>query len=106
MQEQDRVIDAAETAGFPRNDATRAKLIDLYAQHGLQKMLDGIAICVDNSVCKLNYLTAVLNGEPKKPKPANQPTKTVTAQQYTQRDYSTVDAEAFQNMLRLGRLAR
>lgn len=92
--EQNKVLDAAELAGFPRNDATRAKLIALYADHGLQKMLDGIASCVDHSASSIAYLSAVLKGEPKKQ------TKTVAAQDYTQRDYSDEQAEAMQRMIR------
>lgn len=92
--EQNKVLDAAELAGFPRNDATRAKLIALYADHGLQKMLEGIASCVDHSASSIAYLSAVLKGEPKKQ------TKTVAAQDYTQRDYSDEQAEAMQRMIR------
>lgn len=98
-QEQNTVIDAAEIAGFARNDATRAKLIDLYAVHGLQKMLDAIESCVNYGVCNIAYLTAVLKGEPKKP---GKITKVVPAQQYEQRDYSDEQAEAMRRMLALG----
>lgn len=84
--DHDRILNAAETAGFARNDATRAKLIDLYATHGLQKVLDGIGSCVDHGVSNIAYLTAVLKGEPKRQKP------TVNAQNYEQRDYSGSDS--------------
>ena len=90
------MIEAAERAGFPRTDAIRAKLIDLYSLHGLQKMLDGINACVDYGVTTIAYLTAVLKGEPKKPK------KTVTAQKYEQRDYDDEQEAAFRRMLGTG----
>lgn len=96
VAEQDLVLNAAETAGFPRTDAIRAKLIDLYSLHGLQKMLDGINACVDYGVTTIAYLTAVLKGEPKKPK------KTVTAQNYEQRDYCDEQEAAFRRMLEMG----
>lgn len=95
-REHDQVIEAAERAGFPRTDAIRAKLIDLYSLHGLQKMLDGINACVDYGVTTIAYLTAVLKGEPKKPK------KTVTAQKYEQRDYDDEQEAAFRRMLGTG----
>ena len=97
LDEQDRVLNAAETAGFPRTDAIRAKLIDLYSLHGLQKMLDGINACVDYGVTTIAYLTAVLKGEPKK-----KPGKTVTAQKYEQRDYNDEQEAAFRRMLGTG----
>ena len=68
VSDHDKVLSAAENAGFARNDATRAKLIDLYAIHGLQKVLDGIGSCVDHGASNIAYLSAVLKGEPKKVK--------------------------------------
>ena len=93
--EHDKVLQAAENAGFARNDATRAKLLDLYSVHGLQKMVDGLNSCVEHGVSNIAYLAAVLKGEPKK-----QTGKTVPAQSYTQRDYSGEQAEAMQRMLK------
>ena len=87
MNEHDTVLSAAETAGFPRTDAIRAKLISLYAEHGLEKMLNAITSCVEYGVVTIAYLKGVLKGEPKRPK--KQPGKTVIAQQYEQRDYAT-----------------
>lgn len=95
QREHDQVLNAAESAGFPRTDAVRAKLLNLYAENGLQKMLDGINSCVDYGVTTIAYLTAVLKGEPKKAKTG----KTVSAQQYSQRDYSDEDQEAFRRMM-------
>ena len=80
--EQNKVLDAAEDAGFQRTNSVRAKLIDLFAVHGLEKMLSGIESCVKHGAPNLAYLEAVLKGEPKKRKAA------VPAQEYEQRDYS------------------
>lgn len=93
--EHDKVLQAAENAGFARNDATRAKLIDLYSVHGLQKMVAAIESCVEHGVSNIAYLAAVLKGEPKKEKPKGN----VPAQNYTQRDYSGEQDEAMQRML-------
>ena len=95
-REHDMVISAAENAGFPRNDATRAKLVALYAEHGLDKMLSAIDSCVTQGVAKISYLQGVLRGEPKK---AETPKKTVSAQQYEQRSYSGEQEEAMARML-------
>ena len=91
--EHDKVLQAAENAGFARNDATRAKLLDLYATYGLQKMVDGFNSCVEHGVSNIAYLAAVLKGEPKKQK-ANVP-----AQQYGQRDYSGEQEDAMRRMI-------
>ena len=94
--EHDKVLSAAENAGFARNDATRAKLIDLYAVHGLQKVLDGLNSCVEHGVSNVAYLTAVLKGEPKK-----QPDgKKINAQKYEQRDYDAEQEAALKRMLK------
>ena len=92
--EQDRILSAAEAAGFARNDATRAKLIALYADHGLQKVLDGIESCVEHNAPNIAYLRAVLKGEPKKAK------ADVSAQKYTQRDYADEQQEAMLRMIK------
>lgn len=93
--EHDKLLQAAENAGFARNDATRAKLLDLYSVHGLQKMLDGMNSCVEHGVSNIAYLAAVLKGNPKKKKPKGN----VPAQNYTQRDYSGEQADAIKRML-------
>ena len=94
--EQNKVLDAAELAGFARNDATRAKLIDLFSVHGLQKMLDGLNSCVDHGASSIAYLTAVLKGEPKKKADG----KTISAQKYEQRDYDEEQEAALKRMLK------
>ena len=98
VKEQDQIISAAENSGFPRNAATRAKLVDLYAEHGMKKMLEAIDACVNQGKSTIAYLQGVLRSEPKKSKP----TKTVVAQNYTQRDYSKEDEEQFARMLSYG----
>lgn len=93
--DHDKVLSAAENAGFARNDATRAKLIDLYAIHGLQKVLDGLNSCVEHGVSNVAYLTAVLKGEPKQ-----QAGKKINAQKYEQRDYDEEQEDALKRMLK------
>lgn len=103
--DHEKLLSAAEAAGFGRNDATRAKLIALYAEHGLDKMLAGIGSCVDHGVSTIAYLAAVLKGEPKK----QAVKKTVTAQDYEQRDYTEVQDDLIRRQkerfaARLGRV--
>ena len=90
QSEQNRVLDAAEDAGFIRSNSVRAKLIQLFADNGLEKMLAGIDSCVKHGAPNIAYLEACLRGTPKKPKPK------VEAQNYGQRDYSGVQ-EAISN---------
>ena len=87
LLDHNRVIDAAEDAGFKMGNTVRASLIQMYAEHGLDKVLDGIRECVTHGAPNLAYLGAVLKGKPKKP------VKVLPAQQYEQRDYSSVQAE-------------
>ena len=67
--EHDRVLNAAEDAGFKTSNSVRAKLLKLYAEHGLEKMLSGFDSCVKHGVTNLAYLEACLNGSGQK-KPA------------------------------------
>lgn len=87
--DHDRVLDAAEDAGFRGSDSERASLIDLYAQYGLEKMLAAISSCVKHSAPNLAYLEAVLKGEPKK----------ANGNGYTQRDLSGAQDEAMARMI-------
>ena len=66
--EHNEVLDAAERAGFKRTDATRAKLIDLYAQYGLDRMLYAIDQCVEYSAINFSYLKQVLCKDVKIPR--------------------------------------
>ena len=98
--DHDRILDAAEDAGFTMSNDVRAALIALYAQHGLVKVLDGLKSCVEHGAPKLAYLRACLTEKPKKA--SGPPAKAVTAQQYEQRDYSTEDDAAMKRMLAMG----
>lgn len=100
QQDHDRVLNAAEDAGFKMSNDVRAALIALYADHGLVKVLDGLKSCVEHGAPNLAYLKAVLKGEPKKDKPPGK----VTAQQYAQRDYSNEQEEAMARMIAMGGL--
>ena len=53
--EQNRVLDAAEDAGFQKTNSVRAHLIRLYADYGLARMLEGISSCVTHGAPNLAY---------------------------------------------------
>lgn len=89
QHEHDRVLTAAEDAGFKMSNTVRARLIALYADNGLKKMLAAINECATHGAPTIAYLEAVLKGSGKK-KPQM---KVLPAQQYEQRDYSGVQAE-------------
>lgn len=80
--EQNRVLDAAQDAGFLNSNSVRSKLLKLYAEFGLEKMLNAFDSCVKHSAPNLAYLEACLKAAPKKAK--------VNAQAYEQRDYADV----------------
>lgn len=92
--EQNQVLNAAENAGFQMSNMVRARLIALYADSGLKKMLDGIESCSKHGATNLAYLEAVLKGSPKKAKPK------VNAQDYDQRSYDEVSDEIMQEQIR------
>ena len=92
QSDHNRVLDAAEDAGFKMSNDVRAALIALYADNGLNKMLEALKSCVDHGAPKLAYLKAVLKGESKK--------KVVNAQKFTQRDYDEVQDEAYKRMIK------
>ena len=90
--DHDRILTAAEDAGFPRTNAVRAKLIDIYAQHGLEKVLAGIESCVRHGATNLAYLEACMTDRPKageEPDPFN-------------RSYKNAQQEAIDRMMALG----
>lgn len=95
QNDQNRVLDAAEDAGFKMSNDVRAALIALYADSGLAKVLDGIKSCSEHGVANLAYLRAVLSG---KPKPQAKPN--AIAQDFPQRSYDGVDEEMIQNLVR------
>lgn len=92
QNEHNRVLDAAEDAGFKVSNSARAQLLRLYAEYGLAKMLAGFESCVKHSAPNLAYLEACLKGAPRKNKPK------VAAQDFPQRDYSDADAEIMANL--------
>ena len=92
QNDQNRVLDAAEDAGFKMSNDVRAALIALYAESGLVKVLDGIKSCSEHGVVNLAYLRACMKGEPKKQKPK------VVAQDFPQRDYSDVDSKMMDSL--------
>jgi hypothetical protein len=89
QHEHDRIFTAAEDAGFKMSNTVRARLIALYADHGLEKMLSGFNECATHGAPTIAYLEAVLKGTGKK----RPQMKVLPAQQYEQRDYSGVQAE-------------
>lgn len=92
QREHDQVLEAAQNAGFKSSPAERAGLLNLYAEHGLEKMLSGINECVTHSAPNLAYLGAVLKGTPKK-KDARD------VHGYEQRDYSGEQEKAIERMM-------
>ena len=98
QHDHDRVLNAAEDAGFKMSNDVRAKLIALYADNGMEKMLEGFRACVEHAAPNLAYLKAVLKGEPRKPVPVK---GTVPAQAYTQRSYDGEQEAAMRRMLRV-----
>jgi hypothetical protein len=91
--DHDTIIGAAENAGFKMSNDVSTELIALYAQHGMQKVMDGLKSCVEHGVPNLAYLKACMTGEPKKKGKVN-------AQQYDQRDYDEEQAEAMRRMIK------
>ena len=88
QSEHNRVLDAAEDAGFKQSNSVRANLLQLYAEYGLEKMLAGFDSCVKHGAVNLAYLEACLKDKPKKTKPK------VEAQDFEQRDYTGVQQQA------------
>lgn len=88
QEEQNRVLDAATDAGFTVSNSARAKLIRLYADFGLEKVLAGIDSCVRHGAPNLAYLEACMKDSPK---PQQRPK--VIAQDFEQRDYTGVQNE-------------
>lgn len=88
QSEQNRVLDAAEDAGFKMSNNVRAALIGLYADFGLDKMLEGFTSCSEHSAPNLAYLRAVLKGSPKR-----ENINPNSAHNFHERDYSGVQDE-------------
>jgi hypothetical protein len=96
QHEHDRIFTAAEDAGFKMSNTVRARLIALYADHGLEKMLSGFNECATHGAPTIAYLEAVLKGTGKK-KPQM---KVLPAQDFPQRDYSSVDNDMMSDLER------
>lgn len=58
QQDHNDILNAAQDAGFPQNQATFEKLIALYADYGKDVVMAGISACVDQSNTKPSYLRA------------------------------------------------
>ena len=84
QREQDIILSAAENAGFNNSPMSRARIVELYAMHGKETILNAINECVRHGVTNIAYLEGVLRGGPRKAKPR------VPAQDFEQRDYSEV----------------
>ena len=56
VRDHNEILDAAQDAGFPNDNATMTRLIDLYAEYGKKAVLDGITACVDSNVKTIRYL--------------------------------------------------
>ena len=94
QSDQDRILDAAEDAGFLKSNSVRAKLLTLFADYGLEKMLAGFDSCVKHGAPNIAYLEACLKDAPRKQKPK------VNAQEYEQRNYSGVQDELLDEQAR------
>jgi hypothetical protein len=90
QSEQNRVLDAAEDAGFDKSNSVRAGLLKLYEEHGIDKVLHGIESCVEHGAPNLAYLKACMTD---KPKPTKKSTKVLPAQDFPQRDYTDVNGQ-------------
>lgn len=93
QHDHDRVLTAAEDAGFKMSNTVRSRLISLFADYGLQKVLSGLMECANHGAPNLAYLEAVLKGS-RKPQ-----MKVLPTQQYSQRDYSNEQEEAMLRMI-------
>lgn len=56
QNDHNEILDAAQEAGFPGNQATWDKLIALYADYGKETVLAGISACVDQGKTSIAYL--------------------------------------------------
>jgi len=95
QDDHNRILNAAEDAGFTKSNMVRAKLIDLYAVYGLEKVLAGIESCVRHGAVNLAYLEACMTDRPRE-KPEKQPEKL-----QTERDNTGAASEALERMRRM-----
>ena len=92
QRDQNTVLNAAEDAGFKMSNDVRSALIKLYAEHGLEKILEGLRSCSEHGATNLAYLRACLSGTKKKEKAR------VPAQDFPQRDYGGVQDEMMDSL--------
>ena len=92
QKDHNRILDAAEDAGFKMSNDVRSSLIALYTEYGLDKILNGFKECSEHGASTLAYLRAVLKGKSKQTKPK------VNAQDFEQRDYSGVQDDMMANL--------
>lgn len=90
-----RVLEAAQDAGFKSSAAERAGLLRLCADYGPEKTLRGIGECVRHSAPTLAYLEAVLKGTGKKKPPSG------GGKDDRQRDYTGEQGAAMERMMTL-----
>ena len=90
QSEHNRVLDAAEDAGFQKSNSVRAGLLKLYEENGLEKVLNGIKSCVEHGAVNLAYLRACMKDNPKRRQRSG---RILPAQDFEQRDYSGVQEE-------------
>ena len=83
QNDHNQILDAAQDAGFKSSPAERARLLNLYAEYGLDKMIAGIGECVTHAAPSIAYLEAVLRGSPRK----KTESATDGTRGYEQRDY-------------------
>ena len=95
QSDQNMVLDALKAGGFPDNEASRAKYLDLLAEVGKERMLEAIDQCVEHSVSKLDYLKAVLKGPKKPPKAARAEEEPLKIVPLTREDFGEDDNVRF-----------
>ena len=89
----DRVLDAAQNAGFKSSPAEKAGLLNLCALYSSDRIVSGIGECVRHSATNLAYLEGVLKGRGKKKQDATD------VHGYQQRDYSSEQQAAIERMM-------
>ena len=89
----DRVLDAAQNAGFKSSPAEKAGLLNLCALYSPDRIVSGIGECVRHSATNLAYLEGVLKGRGKKKQDATD------VHGYQQRDYSSEQQAAIERMM-------
>ena len=89
----DRVLDAAQNAGFKSSPAEREGLLRLCAAYSPDRIVSGIGECVRHSATNLAYLEGVLKGTRKRKPDATD------VHGYQQRDYSSEQQAAIERMM-------